>query len=187
MKYFVLRVYKLTWVKPLEEKSFRLEEADIERLISFPSNPVPSACLHLVRAKGLSEIYELAKESKRFKEKGFQEAIRWRNERGCLSAIYLALSWIGIESFVVQERGNLDRWFSFQIGLEKPVSKETLRKIRQICKLSAPLRANLERVFVVGKNKKILNLSDTKSALSSGATLSSDFGVLDGDFVNDAT
>lgn len=178
---------KNNWIKELPSIAFRLKESNIENLELFQKSPVPSAVLHLIRAYGLSDIYPFVKDSEEFKKNGFENAIDWRNKRGRVSALAKALGWLGFKDCVIVARGALNRWRYYQIGVNKKVSPNMLKNIQGVCKLSAPTRCQLERVFLINKDDRVIDLSGSNSTLSHGSVLSTDSGIImKGGFVNDA-
>jgi len=104
-----------------------------------------------------------------------------------VSSIKKALGWLGFKDCIIVDRGILDRWKYYQIGVSKKVPVSMMNKIKGVCELSSPTRCQLERVFLINKDKRMLCISGANSTLSCGAMLSTDSGrITKKGFVNDA-
>lgn len=116
------------------------------------------------------------------KRQALKDAFLWHYKKGTPWAIKKALSWLGFDVEIFEDRFDNDtRWteYELQFGDDFNPTKDTIRAIVDLAKYSAPARAHLKRLFY-GYNRRMLIASAGKKdghSFSGTALLSDDSGV----------
>lgn len=134
------------------------ENKVLEVLRNFKSNPSDDLLLWLIWEYGLEDILPYISELPLL----ISEGIKWQRIKGTPMSINIALGWIGRSKCIIEEEPVGLYFYQYQLKVDKIPSKYDLINIHHLCKMSAPVRSRLARLYNEDFDRRKLILSESK-------------------------
>lgn len=124
----------------------------VDATLSFKEDPPDSALLWLVWEYGLEELLAYLPGPRAALDSG----LLWQRIRGTPESIHVALAWLGLDSTVEEEETGGRHWFEYQLDPGRVPTREELRNLLGLARLSAPVGTRLARVFHGLDNRRFI-------------------------------